>query len=438
MLFFTMMKRVRVLVESVAFKGYGVARIRGKVAFVPYTLTGDEAWIKVTEEKKRYSTARLIQILKPSPGRVNPPCPYFGRCGGCQWQHIDYSIQVELKKEILGETLKRLGGLREIPPILVAPSPKPYDYRVRVQLKVKGKAMGYYQERSHQIVDIDHCPISHPLVNQIIQKLREQSDALLPMEEVEINVSPEEGRGVVLFHPHSYDQRAEYFITELLQNQPIFRGVAIAQKEGYHLFGDPTLTFTIPLYQEREKRELKLRISPGSFSQVNPEQNQTLIQTVLQFSEVNQRDRVFDLYAGVGNLSLPLATRAREVLGIEESRMAVEDARFNAERNGMNNCDFVYGRVEDVAMNWKKETPDLVVLDPPRTGCKTILDQLVRWKPKKIIYVSCEPTTFARDLRLFSERGYSLQRLGLIDMFPQTFHMEVVGLLKPNERVEGV
>jgi 23S rRNA (uracil1939-C5)-methyltransferase len=121
---------------------------------------------------------------------------------------------------------------------------------------------------------------------------------------------------------------------------------------------------------------------------------------------------------------------AKEVLGIEENRMALEDARFNAGKNGIINCDFIQGRVEDVFMGWKRKTPDLIVLDPPRTGCKTILDQVVRLKPKKIVYVSCEPTTFSRDLRLFSERGYLLQRLGLIDMFPQTYHMEVVGLLK--------
>jgi len=424
------MRKVRVRIESVAYKGYGVARIDGKVVFVPYTMTGDEAWIEITEEKKTYSTARLNEIIKPSPGRVNPPCPYFGSCGGCQWQHIDYSIQVEQKKEILGETLKRLGGLKEIPSITVTPSPKPYDYRVRVQLKVKAKAMGYYQQRSHRIVDIDHCPISHPLVNQIIRKLREALETLSRMEEIEINVSPEEGRGVLLFHPHSYDQRAEYFMKELLRSQPMLKGIAITRKDGFRLFGDPTLNFTIPRSQEREKRDLNLRISPGSFFQVNPEQNQRLVQTVLQFSEVDQEGRVIDLYAGAGNLTLSLAMEAREVLGIEENRMAFEDAQFNAERNGIKNGHFIQGRVEDVFLDWKREPPDLIVLDPPRTGCKTILDQVVRLKPKKIIYVSCEPTTFARDLGLFSERGYSLQRLSLIDIFPQTYHMETVGLLQ--------
>jgi 23S rRNA (uracil1939-C5)-methyltransferase len=145
---------------------------------------------------------------------------------------------------------------------------------------------------------------------------------------------------------------------------------------------------------------------------------------------VNKESRVLDLYAGVGNLTLPLATSAKEALGIEENRMAIEDARFNAERNGIRNCDFIQGRVEDVLMSWKRKKPDLIVLDPPRTGCKTILDQVIRLKPQKIIYVSCEPATFSRDLRLFSERGYCLQKLGLIDMFPQTFHMEVVSLLQ--------
>ena len=208
------------------------------------------------------------------------------------------------------------------------------------------------------------------------------------------------------------------------------KGIAIIRQDGYHLIGDPTLNFTVPLTQEREKRELKFRISPGSFSQVNPEQNQRLVQTVLQFSEVNQEDEVIDFYAGAGNLTLSLAVRGRKVLGIEENWIAFQDAEFNAERNGIKNCHFIQGRAEDVLLNLKGEPPDLVVLDPPRTGCKIILDKVVRLKPKKIIYVSCEPTTFARDLHLFSERGYSLQRLSLIDMFPQTYHMEVVGLLQ--------
>ena len=426
MLFLTMMRKIRVPISSMAFKGYGVARIDGKVTFVPYTMAGDEVWIDITEEKKRYSTARLSEIIKPSPWRVNPPCPYFGSCGGCQWQHIDYSAQGKLKEEILRDLLKRLGKLKEIPSIKVFPSPKPYDYRIRIQLKVNGRAMGYYREGSHQIVDIDHCPISHPLANRILRKLREESAVLQLMKEIEINVSPQEGAGMIVFHPHSCDCRIEPLTKKLLQGGQILRGIAIAGRGKINLFGDP-MDFTIPSYQGRS---LKLRISPGSFSQVNLEQNQTLIQMVLQFSGVNKEERGLDLYAGVGNLTLPLAMGAKEILGIEENRMALKDAQFNSERNGIQNCHFIQGRVERVLLDWERERPHLIVLDPPRAGCKTILDRVVRLEPEKIIYVSCEPTTLARDLRLFSERGYLLQKLGLIDMFPQTYHMEAVGLLK--------
>ena len=428
------MTKVQIPIDSMAFKGYGVARIHGKVVFVPYTVTGDKAWVEVTEEKKKYSKGRLIQLIEPSPRRVNPPCPYFGSCGGCQWQHINYMVQPELKKEILRDLLKRLGRLQEIPFIGVFPSSKPYDYRIRIQLKVRGKAMGYYREGSHQIVDIDHCPISHPLANRILRRLRGEFAVFQLMKEIEINVSPEEGRGMILFYPHSHNRQIEPFAKRLLQSEPILRGIAVAGKGKLALFGGP-LEFRIPSYQDRN---LKLRISPGSFSQVNPEQNQKLIQIVLQFSEANEEDRILDLYAGVGNLTLPLTMGAKEVLGIEENRTAVEDAQFNAERNGIQNCHFIQGRVEDVLSDWEREIPHLIVLDPPRAGCKTILDQVISSKPKKIIYVSCEPTTFARDLRLFSEKGYLLERLSLIDMFPQSFHMEMVGLLKPNERVQGV
>ncbi len=407
-----------------------MARTHGKVVFIPHAVTGDEAWIEITEEKEKYSMGRLIQIVEPSPWRVNPPCTSFRSCGGCQWQHIDYLIQCKLKKEILEDVLKRLGGLKEAPPIKVIPSPQPYGYRIRAQLKAKGKALGYFQEKSHRIVDIQECPIVHPLINQMLSFIRKMFLPFSRMEEIEINVSPDESKGVLILHFLSLERGTENIFGEFLQNHALFKGIVIAKKERLNLFGDPTLNFTIPLGQERENRNLKFRISPGSFSQVNLEQNQTLIQTVLQFADVNKEERVLDLYAGVGNLTLPLAMGVREVLGIEENRTAIEDARFNAERNGIRNCEFIHGRVEEVLMNWRREKPDLAVLDPPRTGCKTVLDQVVRLKPKKIVYVSCEPTTFSRDLRLFSERGYSLQNLTLIDMFPQTYHMEAIGLLQ--------
>ena len=420
---------VQLHIQSMAFRGYGVARIDGKVVFVPYSLTGDKAWVQIIEEKKSYAIGRLTRLIEPSPWRVNPPCPYFGVCGGCQWQHIDYSIHGELKKEILKEALIRLGGLKEIPPITVASSPDPYAYRVRVQLKVKGNIIGYYQERSNHIVDIDHCPISHPLVNRIILSLRKELPSFSPVKEIEINVSPEEEKAVLILHPLSFHQRFETSLKESLRDHPMMKSFAFVRKGGFHLFGDPFLNFSIPLRQPGRRKQISLRTSPKSFFQVNLKQNQTLMETVLNFSEVKESERVLDLYAGIGNLTLPLAIEAKEVVGVEENTIAVEDGRFNAEENGIRNCEFIPGKVEDILKYWAREKPDLVVLDPPRTGCKLITDQVARLKPKRIVYVSCEPTRLSRDLRLFSENGYHLQRLALIDMFPQTYHMEVVGLL---------
>jgi 23S rRNA (uracil1939-C5)-methyltransferase len=251
------------------------------------------------------------------------------------------------------------------------------------------------------------------------------------MEEIEINISPEEEKGVLILPFHSFHQGLEKFLDEFLQLHLVLKGVAIVKKGGWVFLGNSHLNFTIPLSRYGEKRHLRLRTSPESFFQVNLKQNQTLIQTVLNLAELKGDERVLDLYAGVGNLTLPLAIGAKEVLGIEENKMAVEDGRFNTERNRIKNCTFISERVEDILGHWKRGNPDLVVLDPPRMGCKGILNPLVRLRPKKIVYVSCEPTTFSRDLRLFSDNGYYLQRLMLIDMFPQTYHMEVVGLLTP-------
>jgi len=423
------MRKVQILIEAVAFRGYGVGRVSGKVVFVPYTVTGDRAWAEMIEEKKNYSMGRLIEIVDPSPWRVHAPCPHFGTCGGCQWQHIDYRLHGELKKTILRETLERIGRIKNLPAMDVTLSPKPYDYRVRVQLKVRGQTLGYFRERSHEIVDIDHCPISDPLVNQTIRQLRGEWTAFSQMEEIEINVSPDEEKGVLILHPLVWNRDSEDFVRKFFQNHPILKGVGIAARKGLKRWKDPSLHFKVSLHRSGEEKTLELRASPLSFFQVNPEQNRRLIETVLEFSEARKNETLLDLYSGIGNFTLPLAAEASKATGVEENGLAIEDAQFNAEKNGIRNCDFVHGKVEEV-LNNLKERPDHIILDPPRAGCKTILDQMIGLKPKRIIYVSCDPTTFSRDLRLFAEHGYSLQRLALIDMFPQTYHMEVIGLLQ--------
>jgi len=406
-----------------AFKGYGVSRIDGRVVFIPYSAVGEEGWVEVLEEKKNYAIARWMEILAPSPWRVKPPCPYFGTCGGCQWQHIDYEQHIELKRGILKDVLMRLGGLKEIPFITAFPSPNPYDYRTRVQLKVKAKRLGYYQEKSHQLVVIERCPIAHPLVNEIISLLRQEPFLLSLTEEIEINVSPKEGKGVVMFYSRDSSHEWQASLYRFLKSHPILGGITILRERETIVLGNPHLRFTIPL-------NLTLRTSPGSFFQVNLKQNEKLIQKVLDFSHRQRHERTLDLYSGVGNLTLPLAAVSKEVLGIEEDAVAVRDARFNARFNRIETVRFVRGKVEVVLKKWKGKEPNLILLDPPRTGAKAVVDPVTGLRPKGVVYVSCEPTLLARDLRLFSERSYLLRELALIDMFPQTYHMEVVGLLQ--------
>jgi 23S rRNA (uracil1939-C5)-methyltransferase len=417
-----MTESVRARIDAMAFKGYGVSRIDGKVVFIPYAAAGDEAWVEILDEKKTYAMGRLVEILTPSPWRVKPPCPYFGRCGGCQWQHIEGAQQVELKKEILKDLLMRLGGLKEIPPITSFPSPDPYDYRTRVQVKVKGQRLGYFRERSHQLVDIEGCPIAHPLVNEIIQLLRKEIASFPSIEGIEINISPEEGKAVLIFYLLIPSPGRENSLEGLLKAHPVVKGIVIKGKRETRLLGEPHLSFTIPF-------NLTLHASPGTFFQVNLKQNAKLIQKVLEFSGAKRDEKALDLYSGVGNFTLPVATVTQEAWGVEENRTAVNDARRNAELSEIKNCHFIQGRAEEVLRDWKRKKPDLVILDPPRMGCKRIVGQLVGLKPRRIVYVSCEPTTLARDFRLFSQKRYFPHELALIDMFPQTYHMEVVGLL---------
>ena len=424
-----MSERFLVKIEDMAFRGYGVARIEGKVVFVPFSATGDEAWVEIEEEKKSYAIGRLKEIALPSPWRVQPPCPYFGLCGGCQWQHVDYSFHGEIKKRILEDILQRLGKVKETPAITVVPSPGPYEYRARIQLKVQRDRIGYYRVRSHELVEIDRCLIAHPLINRIIPSVKAEISGFPPVEGFEINVSPEEGKGVLMLHVSSHLPRQRSFVESLLRSDSDLKGLVVVGEKGSTLYGNPFLHFAVSSLHAGGSKPLKLRSSPGSFFQVHPDQNQRLVETVLEFAEVKRGERVLDLYSGIGNLTLPLATRTAEVWGIEENATAVEDARFNAAFNSLEGCAFIHGPVERHLPQWERGRLDVIVLDPPRAGCIRIMERIVDLKPGRIIYVSCDPAKFARDIRLFSQKGFELRRLTLIDMFPQSYHMEVVGLL---------
>ncbi|MGQ9508412.1 MAG: 23S rRNA (uracil(1939)-C(5))-methyltransferase RlmD [Thermodesulfobacteriota bacterium] len=420
---------MRVRIESVAYKGYGVGRFQGKVLFVPYTVTGDDVLVSLIEERKNYSIAKLEKVFFYSPWRRTPPCPYFGRCGGCQWQHIDPSIQGELKREILKELLKRVGGLKEIPSLSIIPSPFPYGYRVRIQLKLNGKRMGFFEERSNRLIEIEECLIAHPLINTILKEVKKGSFPLSELRKIEINVSPDEEKGILILHPNPSKSIKYLPIQELLRSSSILKGIVLVSKRERKSFGDPILHLIMKVFSRGIEKVFHLRASPESFYQVNLTQNLKLIETVLEFAQLGGEERVLDLYSGIGNLTLPLATESKQVIGIEGNRKAIEDSLFNAKKNQIENCHFLQGKVEE-RIKEVHGGVDLIVLDPPRRGARAILDEIDRLHPKRILYISCEPPTFVRDIRILSQKGYSLREVRLVDMFPQSYHMEVVGLLQ--------
>lgn len=424
-----MVDQVLCQIESVTFKGYGLTHINGKVVFVPLSLTGDQGWVRIIEQKKNFSIGILEKIHIPSPWRVLPKCNLFGRCGGCQWQHIDYSIQPELKREILLELLKKIGRFIDIPPIKITQSSNPYGYRTRVQLKVKEGKIGFFEMKSHNLVELHSCPISHPLINEIICLIKKELSQFLKTDKLEINVSPEEEKGVLIFQNLILNHKSKKFLEAFLKDNPLIKGIAIKGRKEIVL-NNPYLYYRLAVTRGDEKKEIKFRISPGSFYQINLSENKKLVEIVVEFAEVSSNATGLDLYSGIGNFTIPLSLFLRKIIGIEANETSFDDAIFNLKMNKINNCRFIYGKVEDVLVNCLNLKPNLIVLDPPRGGCKNILEDVIKIRPEKIIYISCDPATLSRDLFRLCNNGYSLKNLSLIDMFPQTFHMEVVALLK--------
>ncbi|MBX3020596.1 MAG: class I SAM-dependent RNA methyltransferase [Bdellovibrionales bacterium] len=357
---------VELTIDSLSYNGgRGVGRTDGVVIFVPGTAPGDRVRVRLTVRKPRFAEADLLEILEPSSVRRTPPCPVAGRCGGCSWQHVSYSAQVEQKKKILNDSLRRLQGF-EVLPFLAAPAE--FHYRNRIQLQIQNGRYGFFGKRSHELVAIEECWIAEPALNE---KMRGLSLSDL-----------------------SHNRRLE---------------IALGEDNKLHLTtGD---------------RDPEAAL----FSQVNRAQNLVLQQRILQLVQIRP-DWLMDLYAGAGNLTLPLVTHFPSVplLAAELSRASVERGKAKAPA--------ILWRVGDVAKVLRGERPrsgsGLIVLDPPRPGCEIeVIEQLKRHRPQQIIYVSCNPSTFARDAeRLLPD--YRLEKVQGLDMFPQTEHVELIASLR--------
>ncbi len=416
-------------IEKMVYGGLGLGRADGKVVFVPFTAPGDRVEIEVVREKKDYAEGIPKGLEHGSSLRVKPFCPLFGECGGCQYQHLPYPEQLKLKEEAVKDTLHRLARKTDFEVLPVIPSPYDRGYRIRAQLKAGmkdgRKVLGFYAWRSHRVVEVQECPLLYPLANQILQGLQSWLGERnkVSVTNADLQVSPHEGEGVVFLQIEGAVNPG--MGEEICRTIKGVKGVALEGKQKTS-WGELTLQYHWPEIEGMQR--LHIRTGGESFFQVNPYQNWNLMQKVIEWSDLTGQEKVLDLFCGSGNLTLPLAQRAGKVWGVDQDPRAIDHATENARANHLSNCTFFAASAEEGIRRVKEEvcSVDVVVLDPPRVGARETLDLLVSLRPKKILYVSCEPPTLARDLARLIALGYNLKRVQPLDMFPQTYHIEVI------------
>jgi len=386
-----------VTVEKLVYGGDGLGRVDGRVVLAPYVLPGERIRAQVEQEKPGLVKARALQVLEPSGDRVAPPCSYFGRCGGCHYQHAPYEVQLAAKRAILEEALRRLGRL-DPPEDIDVIAAEPWGYRNRTQLHMEDRRIGYREAHSHKLCAIERCPISSPKLNEIIATLGDM---------VRDRRWPGFLRSIEIF---TDEQQVQLNVVDTAQ--PLARR-----------FFDWCAEKIPGLVTGALDYEGRFRVSSNAFFQTNRFLVDRLVAAAVEGSE---GESALDLYAGVGLFALALTPQFREVVAVEAGSSAVRDLEFNATRAGRGNLRAEQNTTEAYLENLVS-APDLVLLDPPRAGLgKSVVRRLGELKPPAITLVSCDPTTLARDLAGLVAAGYHIQRITLIDLFPQTYHLETV------------
>jgi len=513
---------VTVTIEDIGTEGEGIGKIDGFTLFVKDAVVGDEIEAKIVKAKKNYAYARLEKLLKPSPYRTEPKCPYHRQCGGCQIQAISYEKQLEFKHNKVRNNLLRIGGFSEelldncMEPIVGMDDP--YHYRNKAQYPVgtdkEGRIVtGFYAGRTHSIIANTECYLGVPQNKEILETVLEY------MEKCQVSAYNEETRKghvrhilirtgftsqeiMVCIIINGRDKKAcksgeflpkQQFLLDKLAQIPHMTSVSVSintektnvimGKEIHVLWGEPTISDVIHVRDMKQEgypftgHELTFKISPLSFYQVNPVQTEKLYSLALEYAGLTGQETVWDLYCGIGTISLFMADKAKQVYGVEIVPQAIEDAKENAKRNGITNAEFFVGKAEEVLpefyerMSGKvaekqqgqelrdtdvseneavsctnavraescQDTPDMlhpnvIVVDPPRKGCDdACLQTMLKMQPKRIVYVSCDSATMARDVKILCEGGYEMERVRAVDQFGHTVHVETVCSLVPTK-----
>lgn len=400
-----------VILSEMVFGGAAMGRLwDGRAIFVPYALAGERVLAEITAEKAHHVWGQLLQVLEPSPQRIAPRCPHFGECGGCHYQHLPYAEQVPLKARLLTEQLQRISGFRELPSIKIHPSPAAWHYRNSLQfhLTPQGK-LGFQRIQSHQTIPIQQCFLPLPPLVDLWQQI--ELDPAAGIERIELRCDSAENLLLILESDRL--ETPEVLVEEL----PL---------SVVHLSPAGSLVIAGSEYLWMEVQGRGLRLSAGSFFQVNTAVAEQIVDYLLEHLYLSPNDTLLDIYCGGGLYSLFLAPKVRRLIGIENSPFACRDFEFNLDE--FEHVELYEATAEQVLPQLDLR-PQTVLLDPPRSGLsKTVRQALLGLAPPQIAYISCDPATFARDARHFAQNGYCLEHLAFFDMFPQTYAIESVGI----------
>lgn len=475
---------VTVTIEDVGMEGEGIGKIDGFPLFIKDAVVGDTVEAKIIKSKKNYAYARVEKVVTPSPFRVEPPCKSHRQCGGCQIQALSYDRQLAFKQDKVRNNLLRIGGFSEaevdrvMEPVVGMENPLRYRNKAQYPFgtdKQGNPITGFYAGRTHSIISNTECYLGREENREILQTILDY------MKEYHVNAYDEEtGKGLIRhalirtgFYTGeimvclviNYKGKQESYLPrqdKLLEKLALIKGMTsvsvsintertnvIMGKEIHTIWGSDTITDKIRVRDTRKVdmpytgEELTFSISPLSFYQVNPMQTEKLYSLALEYAGLTGKESVWDLYCGIGTISLFMALRAKEVYGVEIIPQAIDDARQNAVRNHIANAEFFVGKAEEVlpaAYEKEESHPDVIVVDPPRKGCdEKCLDTMLKMAPSRIVYVSCDSATLARDLKLLCAGGYRLERVRPVDQFAHTVHVETVVLLsqrKPDDVIE--
>jgi 23S rRNA (uracil1939-C5)-methyltransferase len=412
-------------VESIAFGGSGVLRDEGHVVFVPFTAPGDQVEVEIVSKKKNFANGKLLRLIKPATSRTEPKCLYFGECGGCQLQHINYPAQIEAKRAFILDALKRIGKI-EVKDLTVVPAVEQWHYRRHVRLSLRnsgnGFKAGYVGADPTHFSTVAKCPIFLPSEDSLLGTLEPFLSSLSNegIEESSLRLIKTKVGKFLLAFQFSPSLPQNYAIAkEALEKNPSWQGIVMQSHREKKHWGD--------LSCEIETLGLKIRFSPFGFVQNHPEQSENLYRAILNSIEPAAA-KILDLYCGVGVTSLLFAKEKKKVIGVETHSETIKLAKENASLNKIDSVQFREGKAESLGVELlKKERPDAVLVNPPRTGLDPVLLQaLCTEKPRCILYVSCMPSTLARDLAKLVEAGYKIDHIQAFDMFPQTTHVETL------------